>query len=285
MSHKITLITDSTCDIPAEWRKQYDITVIPMTVIMNGKPCLDGVDISAEQFYTRLPKEPHHPTTSQPAPGVFLQAFQAAKDQGAREIIVITISSAMSGTILSARQAAEQADIPVHVVDSKTNSMGLGWQVVAAARAREAGGGADEMLAAVEKVRSRMVYYISLNTIEYLASGGRIADAARFLGSVLRIRPLIYVKPDKGTVGAAFPATSRRSAIEGLYREFFKRIDTSRPMHITVLHNMALEEAQALAERVKAEYSPKELFISYTSPVLGVHTGPLALALCGYAEL
>lgn len=285
MSHKIALITDSTCDIPAEWKKQYDLTVIPLTIIMSGKPYLDGVDISAGEFYEQLPKEPHHPTTSQPAPGAFLEAFQAARDGGAKEIIAITISSAMSGTILSARRAAEQADIPVHVVDSKTNSMGLGWQVVAAARAREAGGGVKEMLEAAEKVRSRMVYFISLNTIEYLASGGRIADAARFLSSVLRIRPLIYVNSDKGSVGAALPATSRKSAVEGLYREFFKRIDTSSPMHITVLHNGAPEEARALAERVKAEHSPKELFISYASPVLGVHTGPLALALCGYAEM
>jgi fatty acid-binding protein DegV len=85
-------------------------------------------------------------------------------------------------------------------------------------------------------------------------------------------------------VAASFPSRSRKAAIEGLYKEYFRHIDTTRPMHITVLHNNAVQEAQALAERVQQEYAPKELFTSIVSPVLGVHTGPRAIALCGYAE-
>lgn len=284
MPHRIALVTDSTCDIPAEWVQQYEIGVVPLTIVFGSQQYLDGVDLSAEQFYERLPKEPHHPTTSQPAPKTFLEAFQRAAANGAEEILVITISSAMSGTIESARRAGQDAGMPVHIMDGKNNSMGLGWQVIAAARAREAGGGLAEMLHAAEHVRRNIVYYISLDTIEYLSKGGRISEAARFLDSILNIKPLIYVKPDTGTVGASIPARSRKSAIEGLYKEFFRRIDSSRPMHITVLHNNALAEAQALAERVISEYSPKELFISIVSPVLGVHTGPRAIALCGYAE-
>ncbi len=162
--------------------------------------------------------------------------------------------------------------------------MGLGWQVIAAARAREAGGNLEALLEAARPVRDQMVYYISLDTMEYLSKGGRIGDAVTFLSSVLKITPLICVKPDTGTVGASSPARSRKNAIEGLYRQFFKQIRTDLPMHITVLHNAALAEAQALAERVKEEYNPKELFISIVSPVLGVHTGKRALALCGYSE-
>ncbi len=184
----------------------------------------------------------------------------------------------------SARQAAQGCGIPVHVLDGKSNSMGLGWQVIAAARAREAGGGLDAMLAAAEHARQNMAYYISLDTIEYLSKGGRISEAARFLNSVLQIKPMIYVKRDTGNVGASMPARSRKSAIEGMYKEFFRNIDTRKPMHITVLHNAALQEAQDLAERIQREYAPKEMFISIVSPVLGVHTGPRALALCGYSE-
>jgi len=113
---------------------------------------------------------------------------------------------------------------------------------------------------------------------------GRISEAARLLDSILRIKPLIYVRTDTGTVAASLPARSRKSAIEGLYKEFFRQIDTTRPMHITVLHNAALPEAQALAEQVQREYAPQELFIRIVSPVLGVHTGPRAIALCGYSE-
>jgi DegV family protein with EDD domain len=289
MAHRIALITDSTCDIPAAWREQYGIIVVPLTIIFGQQPYLDGIELTAEQFYERLPKEPHHPTTSQPAPKAFLEAYRQAAAQGAGEILVITISSAMSGTIESARRAAQEwatqhPDIPVHIMDGKNNSMGIGWQTIAAARAQEAGGGLDAMLTAAEAVRKDVAYYISLDTIEYLSKGGRIADAARFLDSLLNIKPLIYVRAETGTVGASMPARSRKSAIDGLFKEFFRHININNPMHITVLHNNALQEAQALAERVRQEYNPVELFISIVSPVLGVHTGPRAIALCGYAE-
>ena len=240
MTHKIALVTDSTCDIPAEWLRQYEIAVVPLTIIFGDQAYLDGVELTAEQFYQRLPVERAHPSTSQPTPQAFLQAYQRAAAAGAQEILAITISSAMSGTITSARQAAQDSSIPVHVMDGRNNSMGLGWQVIAAARAREAGGGLAEMLAAAEQVRQNVVYYISLNTIEYLAKGGRISEAARFLDSILNLKPLIFVRPDTGTVGAAFPSRSRRSAIEGLYKEYFRHFTPGQTLHLTVLHNDAL---------------------------------------------
>jgi DegV family protein with EDD domain len=190
----------------------------------------------------------------------------------------------MSGTIESARRAAQDAPIPVHILDGRNNSMGLGWQVIAAARAQEAGGSLEAMTAAAEQVRSDIVYFISLDTIEYLSRGGRISEAAKFLSSIIHIKPMICVRPDTGTVGASIPARSRKAAIEGLYKEFFSHFNDDRPLHVTVLHNNAIEEATALAERVVREHSPKEIFISIVSPVLGVHTGPRAIALCGYAE-
>jgi DegV family protein with EDD domain len=283
MAQKIALITDSTCDIPAEWVKQYDIQVVPLTIVMEGVTFTDGVDISPVEFYERLVAENIRPTTSQPSPRLFLEAYQRAAAAGAGQALVVTISSAMSGTIESARQAAAESPIPVTIWDGKSNSMGIGWQVIAAARAQESGGGMADMLAAAEKTLNSMAYYISLDTIEYLAHGGRIADAARFLNSLLRIKPLIYVKHDTGTVGAAFPSRSRKSALEDLYKEFFHHIDTTLPLHITVLHNNALPEAKEMMERVIRDFSPKEIFISIVSPVLGVHTGPKALALCGYS--
>ncbi len=283
MTQKIALVTDSTCDIPQEWVNQYKIQVVPLTIVMNGETFTDGVDITPQEFYERLVAEPLRPTTSQPTPQLFLDAYKNAAKGGAQQVLVITISSAMSGTIESARQAAEESPIPVQIMDGKSNSMGIGWQVIAAARAQEAGGGLGEMLEAAEKAQKNMAYYISLDTIEYLARGGRIADAARFLNSLLRIKPMIYVNHVTGTVGAGIPSRSRKAAIEDLYKEFFQHIDTALPLHITVLHNNALPEAKDLMERVIRDFSPKEIFISIVSPVLGVHTGPKALALCGYS--
>lgn len=206
-----------------------------------------------------------------------------AADEGAEQVLVITISSAMSGTIESARCAAEESPIPVEIWDGKSNSMGIGWQVIAAARAREIGGGLKEMLLAAEKALKSMTYYISLDTIEYLARGGRIAGAAHLLNSILRIKPMIYVNHNTGTVGASLPSRSRKAAIEDVYKEFFRHIDVNLPLHITVLHNNALPEAKELMDRIINEFHPKEIFISIVSPVLGVHTGPRAIALCGYS--
>src|SRR5512133_2666722 len=138
MAYKVALVTDSTCDIPTAWINQYDIAVVPLTIIFGDEQYRDGVDLSAEAFYARLAKERNHPSTSQPAPKAFLEAYNRAAACGSEEILVITISGAMSGTIESARRAGQEASIPVQVLDSKNNSMGLGWQVIAAARAREA---------------------------------------------------------------------------------------------------------------------------------------------------
>ena len=285
MSDPIALVTDSTCDIPKEWIQQYGIIVVPLSIVFGDKQYLDGIELSAEEFYRRLPQETHHPTTSQPTPSAFLQAYRQAADEGAKAIITITISSYMSGTVESARRAAQDFPTPVTVVDGRNNSMGLGWQVVAAARAREAGGNLEAMLAAAEMVRRNMVYYVSLDTIEYLSRGGRIAEAATFLGSILRIKPLIYVRPETGTVAPSIPARSRKNALEGLVKEFFRRFTHGQGLHIAVLHNDALEEAQQVCELVQREYSPQELFVTITSPVLGAHTGPKAIALVGYADV
>ena len=284
MTHRIALVTDSTCDIPQDWRKKYEITVLPLTIVFGEEQLLDDVDISAQAFYERLGADPHHPTTSQPTPNDFKTIFQKVQDAGAEQILCITISSAMSGTMASAVQVAKDFPIPVHVMDSRNNSMGLGWQVIAAARAREAGGGMKEMLAAAEHIRDRIVYYISLDTIEYLSKGGRIGDAVKWVDSVLQIKPLITVKRDTGTVGIGLPARSRKLGLQNLYKTFFKQLDTTKPMHITVLHNNVLADAEAMAERIKAEYDPAELFIEIVNPILGVHTGPGAVALCGYSE-
>jgi DegV family protein with EDD domain len=284
MAHRISLITDSTSDIPAEWREQYELTVIPMTLIFGDSEYLDGVDMTAEEFYKRLPNEEHHPTTSQPAPAIFLDAYKRMVAEGAEEIVAIVISSEMSGTYASAVQAAKDFNMPVHVVDSRSNSMGLGWQVIAAARAREEGGGSKEMLAAADKVRETMTYFVALDTIEYLARGGRIGTAVKFLDSLLKIKPLIYVNHKTGTVAPALPARSRKLALKSLYKSFFKQMDISRPMHLTVLHNNAEEDAREVIRRIQEEFNPMELNLTIVSPVLGAHTGPRAVAICGYYE-
>lgn len=284
MLQNIAIITDSTNDIPLELRQKYNITVVPLTITWGDKQYLDGVDISPQEFYKRLTVNPPLPKTSQPAPADFLRAYQKAKAEGAEEIVVVVISSAMSGTIGSARTAAAEFDLPVHIVDSKSNSMSLGWQVLAAARVRDNNGDAEQMILAAEKVRRNVQYHIILESLDFLFQGGRIAGAARLLSGVLKIKPQIRVNHDSGSVEPGPISRTRSQAIERLYEGFFKKLDISKPLHIAVLHNAALQEAEQLAQKVKEEFHPIELIVGIVSPVLGVHTGPQALALCGYFE-
>ncbi len=282
MHSKIALITDSTCDLPAEYISQYDIRVVPLTIVWGEEQFLDGVDLLAEDFYRRLEDDPVIPTTSQPTPQQMIQAFQDARDAGAEQILAITISGAMSGTYTSASKAAEMMDIPIQVLDSKSNSMGLGWQVLAAARARESGGDLQAMIKAADEARSSLVYLISLDTLEYLHKGGRIGGASHFIGTLLNLKPQISVNHQTGEVEGGRRSRTRKRALSDLYDDFVSSIDPGKKLRVAVLHNAAPEDAQSLASRIEAEIQPEEIILSIVSPVLGVHTGPRAVAICGY---
>ncbi|MFO7916773.1 MAG: DegV family protein [Anaerolineae bacterium] len=283
-SHDIALITDSTCDIPQHLLDRYDIIMIPLLIIWGEETLRDHVDLQPQAFYQRLTEDAVHPKTAHPNPPRFVRAYQEAKENGAEEIVMITISSEMSGTFDAAQQAAKQVDIPVHCLDARGPTMSLGWQVLAAARAREAGGDVQAMLAAAEKVRQKLVQLVCLDTLEYLHKGGRIGGATRFIGTLLHVKPIIYIDHETGRVEAATQVRTRKRSLETMYQRFFEQLDTSSPLHIAVLHGDAPEEAQHMAGRIQRDYAPGELLINITGPVLGVHTGPGAIALCGYAE-
>ena len=284
MTHKIALLTDSTCDIPQDFLDKYEIQVVPLTIIWGGEQFQDGVDLTAEDFYKRLDEDPSIPTTSQPTPQQMVQAYDEAKRKGADQVLVITISSAMSGTHESAKAAAELVDIPVKVLDSKANSMSLGWQVLAAARARENGDDLQAMINAADKARSTMVFIISLDTLEYLHKGGRIGGASHFIGNLLNLKPQISVDHISGEVAGGRRSRTRKKALNDLFVDFFDQVDQEKPLRIAVLHNAALKEAEVLAEKIKSELDPAEIIISMVSPILGVHTGPRAVAICGYSD-
>jgi DegV family protein with EDD domain len=127
-----------------------------------------------------------------------------------------------------------------------------------------------------------MVYIITLDTLEYLHKGGRIGGAKRFIGTLLNLKPQIWVNHETGEVEGGRQTRTRTRALRALYEDFFDALDATRPMRVAVLHNDAREDAERLAERVRREHEPLELMIRIVSPVLGVHTGPRAVALCGY---
>jgi DegV family protein with EDD domain len=281
----IAIICDSTCDIPQGMIDQYNIRVVPQYVIWGDEQYRDRVDLEPEEFYRRLASDDQRPTTSQATIDDFLEEIKSAVEDGASEAIILTVSSAMSGTYQMAKQAAEKASIPVKVIDSKGPTMTLGWQVLAAARARNTGAATEEIIQRVAEVRRKMVQVVAMQTLDYLQTGGRIGDAAKWVGTLLKVKPVVTINHQTGRVEPAGLARTYKSMINMLYKKFIGVIEKGEKLHIAVLHGNALEEAQKLAERIKEDFDPVELIINITGPVLGINTGPGALALCGYAEL
>ena len=278
------IITDSTCDIPEELIQKYEIIVISHILIWGNEQFRDRVDIQPVEFYERLVKDPIRPTTAQASVRDFLAGIQQAIDKGATGAVILTVSSAMSGAYDMAKTAAEQASIPVRVVDSKGPTMSLGWQVLAAARARDNGADLDEIVEAAAKVRENVVQMVAMESLEYLQYGGRIGDAVKWVGNVLKVKPLVAINHETGRVQPIGLARTHTSLVNLLYTKFFEHLHGEGNLHLAVLHGNVLEEAQKLVEKIKTDFDPFELMINITGPVLGINTGPGALALCGYVE-
>jgi DegV family protein with EDD domain len=280
-THRIALITDSTADIPPELADKYGIIVQPLYVIWTGETLRDGVDITNAAFYERIARDPEHPKTSQPTPTDFSRLIRSC---GCQEALIITISSELSGTANSAVQAAQIVEIPVRVEDSRSVSMGLGWQVLAAAHAREAGGDVDAMVSAARAVRDKQRTFFTVDTLEYLHRGGRIGGAAKFLGTLLQLKPVLAVDSSTGRIEAVERARTRRKALKRIVEITFEGIDLAQPVRVAIMHAAAREDAHALLDEALALCSPVEHLISELGPVLGVHGGPGLVGMCVYGE-
>lgn len=278
---RIAIVTDSTSDLPADLLARFGIHVVPLYVLWGGQELRDGVDIDRATLYARLRQDPEHPKTSQPTPADFLGAIRQVD---APEVLVLTISSALSGTYNSACQARELAATRVHVEDSRVTSMALGWQVLAAAQAREKGADLEGMLAAARHVRERVVTRFTVDTLEYLHRGGRIGGAAWMIGTALQLKPVLSLDPQTGQVESLERIRSRRRAVHSLAERAAEAFQGTAPAHVAVMHAMAPEEAEALREDLTARLHPREILVTELTPVLGIHGGPGLLGFCAYAD-
>jgi DegV family protein with EDD domain len=280
----IGIITDSTCDIPENLLEQYGVIVVPQVVIWGDEQYRDRIDLKPEEFYQRLTVDPVQPHSSMPSLHDFLEACEYAINGGVTELIILTVSSAMSGTYDMAKNAIKSLKIPAVVIDSMGPTMSLGWQVLAAARARDAGADLASILNYVDQVRKKMSLFVGMDTLEYLQKGGRIGEAAKWVGTILKVKPLVKINHNTGLVEPVSLVRTHNALVDLLYRKFFEQFNIGKKLRIAVLHGNALEIAEELAERIRKEYNPIELLINNTGPVLGINTGPRALALCGYSE-
>lgn len=269
----VHIVTDSTSDIPRPLAEELNITIIPLTISFGAQSFRDGLDISADEFYARLPIEKELPKTSQPPPALFQHAYEHLVTQG--EVVSVHLSHKFSGTVETARHvAAEVAPDKITVFDSGSASMGLGLCAIAAARAAKAGADRAECVAAADAVSKRLDIAVAFETLEYLRRGGRIGRARAFLGGILRLKPILTVRD-----GEAYPVTRARSRAKAIEELFSLVTRHPRVTDVVVLHTTTPEDAEALAQRARAAVPNATVYLGRFGPVLGVHGGPGMLGI------
>lgn len=282
MSGKIIVVTDSTAYIPEQALGDFDIPVIPLWLIWGDERFRDGVDIDPPTFYSRLPESKVFPTTSQPSAGEFIDFFRQA-EQGAEAIVGVFISSKLSGTVASALAAKIQLpDLDVRVVDSLSTSMGLGFGVLAAARAAAAGKSVDEVVAAVEQVRDRMNVLFAVDTLEYLHRGGRIGGAKRLLGTALNLKPLLHLVD--GRIEPLASVRTKRKAVARMLDVAEERLGGRRMAEAAVLDVDCPVEGESVAKMMKERFGLSVVYQAQVSPAIGTHAGPGTVGVCFYPE-
>jgi DegV family protein with EDD domain len=268
---KIGFVTDSTADVPADLAGQHGIEIVPALVNIGGNSYTDGIEISREEFYTRLPDLNPPPTTSSPSVGSFQERYEKLLRAGADFVISIHPPNELSGVFNAARLAAEAFGQRVKVLDSGQVSLGLGFQVILAAEAAAHGAILNEVTALLESIRQRVRLAALLDTIEYIHRSGRVSWAVAKIGGILRLQPLIELR--YGIIHRLGQARTRLQGIERLV----DALNSWGPLErLAVLHTNAESAAQQLLEDVKSKVVVQPLLVNVTTAI-GTHVGPNGL--------
>jgi len=267
---RIKVVTDGSADLPAQLIEELGITVVPLYVRFGNEVYRERVDISEDEFYRRLLHDPVHPSTTQPTPQDFAEVYQKLS-QEADGIISIHISSKLSGTCSSALQGKEMVakGCPIEVVDSQMTTMGTGLVAIAAATMARSGKGLPQVVEEVKQVIPRTHVLGLLDTLKYLALGGRIGKAKALLGSVLNVKPVLTLKD-----GEVVPAAQVRTRAKGVDRLFDFVKNATDIQDLAIVYNTTPDEAQSLAERIGSIFAKERIRLARMGPVLGVHCGP-----------
>jgi len=273
----VMIVTDSSAYLPPNLVAAQPIRVIPLALNWDRQTYRDGVDIQATEFYNRLLKSSSLPSTSQIPPGDFENIIKEllAADY---DVLLLPISSGISGSYQSAASVVNNFP-PGRVVllDTKLVSMALGFQVLAAARAAAAGANLTECKQTAQQAYGHIGVFFTVDTLKYLAAGGRINSAKRLLGAALDIKPILEIRD--GKIELVNSVRTRNKAIDRMLQMVEKEIGGRSPVRISVFHALAPETAEELIGIAQARFSPIECILSEVSPVVGSHTGPGTLAI------
>ena len=272
---RVAVIADSTCYLPAGWAARWGIRIVPVQVIVAGRPHDETEDAQAQRVADALAAwQPV--TTSRPSPARFVEAYAAAIEAGATELVVATLSASMSATYESATLAARQVEVPVRVVDSRSIAMGLGFAVMSGARAARAGADGDQVARAVEERAAAAGVFFYVDTLEYLRRGGRISTARAAVGQALKVKPLLRVVD-----GHVVPLEQVRTAGRALARLEDLAVEAAgdRAVEIAVQHLGSPDRAATLAASLRARLAGASVVECAVGGVVGAHVGPGMVAV------
>jgi len=268
----IGIVTDSTAYLDDAYARKNGIKVVPLKVIMEDVSYREGIDISNDEFYKRMSEQDIFPTTSQPSAGEFLEAY---KEMSGRydSLISIHISAGISGTCESAMSAAsEMGDYPIEVIDSRFTGFMLMLFVQELVKARDAGKSMDELVALAAKMIAGSVELFCVDTLEYLHRGGRIGGAQALMGSMLRVKPLLYLD---GTIDALDKVRGSKKALDRLVELAAEKAGGRRVL-VALTHVRDVPRMNELREKVKKvlDCDTDAIVFNECGPVIGSHVGP-----------
>ena len=276
---KTAIVTDSTAWIPKDIVAKYSLTVAPQVLIWGEETLNDGVDIQPQEFYARIKTAKVMPTPSQ-VPIVTMQSIFGDLLEKDFDVLGIFISSKLSGTVQSAiqgREALSQGRDKVHLVDSQSTAMAMGFQVLAAARAVSDGASVTDAKAVAEKARANTGVYFAVETLEFLHRGGRIGGAARLIGTALNMKPVLALVD--GRVEAVERIRTKSKALDRVVELVSEKARGNSPVRLASLHANAPDEARSLLDRATKELNAVESIFTEVSPVVGNHAGPGVVGL------
>lgn len=271
------IVADTTCGLPRELLEQRGIPLIPQIVEFDNDAFHDDTELDTAAFLRKLKASPTLPKTSAPEPPLYYPIFEKAKNQN-ESVIVVAPTSKASGTVRSAQVAAQEfPDVDVRVVDTQTVSCNLGSLVLVADDMAKSGKCADEIVAKLNDMIPRGRLYFVVDTLEYLAKGGRIGGAKKLLAELLEIKPILQVKC--GQVEPFEQQRTRRRALARLVEVVAEQCKGGDEAHLCVLQVAAEEEAQALVAELKSHVNVPDIPIYELPPAIVVHSGPKAMGV------
>lgn len=280
----IKIVTDSTSYISDEYIKKYDIKLVSLNVIINGVSSRE-IDIENEVFYEEIKNSKEIPKSSQPIPNEMLNTFKEIVKDG-DSIVGIFLSSKMSGTYSNANMIKDMIledypDAEIHILDSKTNCMQMGFAVIEAARTASEGKSINEVINAANHVINNSRFLFTPETLEYLKKGGRIGGAAALFGNVLQIKPILTVV--NGETSVFKKVRTRKKAIEEIVKTVLEEIESKGLGDIVVHHINCQEDGLKLAKALENKLG-KKVEIQSIGPVIGVHVGPGSIGIAYYTK-